>query len=90
MKIKFKNFLIEEDTRSFILTELWIRKTWDNVWEEYNVSTIYPSTFENCLLRILHSIKKNKQDVIELNNYIEALKIINEEFLNDLRLVINK
>ena len=86
MKIKYKNFLIEEDTNCYILTEFWI--AWDrakeeNMWKEMIVNQKYPHTLERCLEIIRYRLSKNKTCVIELDKYINELKNIDKDFIND-------
>jgi hypothetical protein len=37
--------------------------------------------------KILHKIKLNKTETLELNEYVEEIKKINEEFINEIKLL---
>lgn len=89
MKIIYKNFIIEEDVHSYILTDIGVRDKGENIWEEYIREQVYPSTLERAVEGILKRIKTNKQETIELRNFIEETKRINSEFLEELRVIIN-
>lgn len=84
MKIKFKNFIIEEDNRSFILTEFTKNKT---TWAEYMSEQTYPSTLLRCLEKIHHKLKKGSTDEITLQEYMARIEEINTKFLDELKWV---
>lgn len=97
MEITYKNYTINEDARSFILTEFWFRPDNDKdgnpnpkAGEKYIVSQVYPSTLFNCIDRIMHKEKKNKDAVIELTKAADELKKINEQFINDIALLLKE
>lgn len=95
MLIKFKNFVIEYDRNSFILSELWV--VWDkdikwnptvNAGKEKIVDQCYPSTLERCLEKILHKQKKTSSEALELKDALELLQKINDKFISDLKKTI--
>jgi len=89
MKIKYKNFILEEDKYWYILSEIWLKEKWDNIWEEYIKTQIYPSTFERWIERIIQLLRINKTEWFELRWYIEEYDKMNKEFLEDLKDLIN-
>lgn len=91
MKITYKNFIIEEDTYWYVLSEMGVK--WDKAKEseigkEYMVNQVYPATLEKAILSMLKRIKTSKQETIDLKDFIEVTKRIDTEFLNDLRTLI--
>ena len=87
MKIKYKNFEIEEDRNWFILREIWITSefnkiTWEKnklAWEERVIDECYPSTLEKAIEKMLHRMRWSKSDVVELSEYIKLIKLDREE-----------
>ena len=97
MKLKYLNFIIEEDRNWFILSEIWIvpnnnKITWEvnkRAWEETILDQTYPATLLRCLEKIAHKIKKdNKKEFNNLQNYINEINEINNKFINDLKLIV--
>ena len=91
MKITYKNFIIEEDTSCYVLSEMGVK--WDKAKEEeqgkeYMVNQVYPATLEKAILSMLKRIKASKQETIELKDFIEETKKIDAQFLSDLRDII--
>ena len=88
MKIIYKNFIIEEDGNSFILTDIGVREVGENVGEEYIREQVYPATLEIDIEGILKRIKNNKKETIELRDFIEETKRINSEFLEEIKTIL--
>ena len=83
MNIKYKNFEIEEDRNWFILSEYWNNKEWKYVQKDQ----IYPSTLENCILRIAHKLKRDAKATVELWEYLKLAREINDELLTNIKWV---
>lgn len=85
MKLKIKNFIIQEDRNGFILEEYGDKKQkdWSIVYWLKDIT--YPSTLENALQSALHKYKWQKTEVLEFENYIKEIKEINDDFLKDLK-----
>ena len=99
MKLKYLNFVIEEDRNWFILSEVWIipeinKISWKknkNAWDTSILDQTYPSTLLRCFEKISHKIKKdNKKEYNSLQEYIEEIKTINDNLIKDLNLITNK
>ena len=90
MKTRYKNYTIEDDRNGFILSVHWIYEKWENIGQEYIKEQVYPSTFENCLKSIMKYEKNNKWEVETLQAYIDEYKKMQEEFLSDLKTIINE
>ena len=93
MKIKIYDFEIEEDRSWYILREFWIMKSikdWIEIERYWEKDIVYPSSLENCFKRILHTYKKNKDITVSLEQYIEEIKNINIELLNELQRLLWK
>lgn len=94
MKLKIYNFEIEEDRNSFILTEYWEieetinwKKTWNiRVWVK---DQTYPSTLARCFEKIQHSLKKNKNIVLEIEEYKKEIEKINNDFIQEIKNITN-
>ena len=85
MKIEYKNYVIESDRNSYILKVFWDRKnpkTWEvSCWLR---DEIYPATLEKCLIRIFER-ETAKITKIELKEIIEELKLLEEQFIKDIK-----
>lgn len=84
MKLKIFNFEIEEDNKSFILSEYWDIKTkeWDiSYWIK---SQIYPSTLTSALKRIRHKLRKKDASEVNLDVYISKIEEIDERFILEI------
>lgn len=88
MKIRYKNFEIEQDRSCWVLTEYGIIKKGKNEWEEGQIDQIYPSTLERALESMKDRIVRKKQSTVELMGFIDELKQINKEFLEDIKTLI--
>jgi len=89
MKLRIWKYIIEEDRFGWILKEMVIRKEGKNIWEEMQWDFIlFPSTFERALLLLSHKLKKDKNNEYNLEEYIEEIKNINNEFLKNLQSIL--
>jgi len=88
MKLQIRNFIIQEDRSWFILEE-WGDKINPKDWTStyWLKEQTYPATMAKCFEKILHKIKLNKTETLELNEYVEEIKKINEEFINEIKLL---
>jgi len=60
MRIKFKNYIIEDNRNAFILSILWTKgEESKNKWEEYIKEQIYPYTLQLCFEEIFKIEKMN-------------------------------
>lgn len=89
MKIIYKNFTIEEDVSCFILSEMWIKEKWENIWDEYIKEQVYPSTFEKAIEWIIKRLKANNKEIVELRNYVKEYKKHNDQLLKEINLIKN-
>ena len=84
MKIRIKNFEIEEYQYGYILTEKGICKEWKNKWEEYDVNTWYPNTLTRCFERIRHLARLSHKEDVELKNVVEQLQEMDDNFIKQI------
>lgn len=88
MKIRYKNFEIEQDRSCWVLTEYWIIQKGKNEWKEWIIDQIYPSTLEKTLESMKDRLVRKKQSTTELKGFIEEIKQINKEFIEDIKTLI--
>jgi len=90
MKIVYKNFVIEEDTYWYVLSEMWVIKDKEskNLWEEYIINQVYPATFEKAIEWLIKRLNARSKEILELRNYVTEFKKINDEFLKDISKLI--
>lgn len=96
MKIIYKNFEIEEDRNSFILTKYWTVPLYDRnwkqnktAWERVIIEQVYPSSLKRCLEKILHSIKRDNESKLELKDAIKEIERINNKAIEEINILIN-
>lgn len=90
MKLIFWDFTIEQDSRCFIVSEYWDKKsTKDWTITYWLKDQVFPSTIERALLICLHRLQwKNIWDT-NIEDYIDQIKKIQEDFLIKLKEQIN-
>ncbi len=91
MIIKYKNFELEPDRSCWILTQYWDKINPKDKTVSYGqIDQIYPTTLESALKSIQHRLLKNKQATVELGTFIEELKAIDREFVQDIKILLNE
>ncbi len=88
MKLKIKDFIIQEDRNGFILEEYGDKKQEDGTFIYGLKETTFPATLEKALEKALHRYKWHKTEVLEFENWINEVKKINKDFLNELKSII--
>jgi len=91
MKIIYKNFIIEQDVYCYVLSEIGIKgekAKEDTIGKEYICNQTFPATLEKAIEWIIKRVKANKQESIELRDFVEETKKIDAQFLSDLRDII--
>jgi hypothetical protein len=85
MKLRYKNYEIEQDQYCWILRIYWIIKTeWsENIWEEYVIQSTFPHSLSNALRKIRELEIKNK-DFKSFETLAEEIKELDEKFLQDI------
>ncbi len=79
MKIKYKNYIIEDDRNCVQLYEIKTKKDWNNIGEEFESDKIYPINIGLALENILEKERRSKEDTLDLEWYIKEIKEINKE-----------
>ena len=88
MQIRYKNFLIEEDRSCYVLSEYAITEKGENIGEEYIKDQTYPSTLTKALEKMAYKLRADKRKVLELYEAIETIKIMNSEFIEDIKKLV--
>ena len=81
MITKILNFTIEEDRSCFILREYWKNDKWIEIIKD----EIYPRDILRCLEIIEHRVRKNKNDVIKINEYSKIIKDTQAKLMIELK-----
>ena len=90
MILKIYDFEIEEDRNCFILTEYWEIEETINWKKTGNIKVwiknqTYPATLQRCFEKIIHSYKKNTKITVELQDYLNVITKINNDFIEELK-----
>jgi len=86
MKIQIWNFTIEEDRNGFILEEYGDKINPKDWTTSYGLKEqLFPATLDRCFIKILHKLKLDKTETFELEEYIEQIKKINNDFLEQIK-----
>ena len=75
MKLKYKNYILEEDRNCIRLSENKISKKTGDEYED----VCYPKDMKHALNKLFEIEKRNKQDTVELQEYIKMISIISHE-----------
>ena len=86
MKLKYKNYIIEDDRNCVRLSEIKIAKVWGNIWEEYESDVVYPVDTQKALYIIFEKEKRRKEDTMELSTYMVAIKELSQELKDFIKL----
>lgn len=78
-------YVIEEDRNGYILSEWKKSKKGANKGELYISDQVFPATLSACFERIIHTEKRNKPLVLQLEKLDEAIREINEHYLEEFK-----
>ena len=84
MKIRYKQYIIEEDTYGYMLSEMGVTKKGNNIWVETTLNVCYPKNFERACLIIQENLR-SASVAEELGEYVKEYKEITEEFKNFIK-----
>ncbi len=80
--MRYKNYEILQDKFSWQVNVYWTVKeiTSDNYWKETVTYSCYPSTLENCFLKVRTYMIKELMDTVEIDSLIEWIRTLDKEF----------
>lgn len=84
MKIRIKNYEIEQDRSCYVLSTYKTSKEGKNIWEEYIADQIYPATLQSALEKVAEKIK-NKDIELDIHKLLEYIKKENESFIDQIK-----
>jgi len=88
MKITYKNFTIEDDRNCIRVGRHRIADKWINEWKLVEVDTFYPNTLLEALIKINDRMRWDDNETYTLKEWIDRLEIINNKFIEDIKLLL--